>query len=198
MLSIYYVCRYGFQTGKREYLPVLFSLLKLGDRYGELSIDEFHSLFSEYYKPIRNFIYFRCGDTNLAEDIAQDVFVKLWETRLRIDRRTVKAYLYTIAQNLTINQIKRRKLHFEFIKKSGNDRDFDTPEKLAEIAQYEQRLMAVLEQLPAGGREVFLMNRLEDLTYNEIAARLELSVKAVEKRMSKVLKILRDKLGVEI
>ena len=134
----------------------------------------------------------------MAEDIAQDTFLKLWETRNRIDKRTVKAYLYTIAQNITINQQKRNTLKYKFQKKPTADRDFDTPEKLAEMQEYESKLNHVIAMLPDGGREVFLMNRLEDMTYNQIAERLGLSVKAIEKRMSKVLKILRDNLGTEI
>jgi RNA polymerase sigma factor (sigma-70 family) len=76
--------------------------------------------------------------------------------------------------------------------------DSDTPEKIAEMAQYEERLQQVIASLPEGGREVFLMNRLEDLTYQEIADRLGLSVKAIEKRMSKVLRIIREQLGADI
>jgi RNA polymerase sigma-70 factor (family 1) len=177
---------------------VLLAIFKSHSPNPELTREEFRSLFDLYFKPIRNFIYYRCGDAEMAEDIAQDVFVKLWETRGRIDRRTVKAYLYTIALNMTINQIKRRQLHFRFMKSGSEDRDFDTPEKLAEMEEYHQKLLGVINELPEGGREVFLMNRLEDLTYNEIAARLNLSVKAVEKRMSKVLRILRERLGTEI
>lgn len=177
---------------------MLFSLLKSDPVFEELSSSKFKELFHALFRPIRNFIYFRCGDPDMAEDLAQDVFAKLWETRARIDGRTVKAYLYTIALNMTINQLKRKQLHFRFLKNKGDDRDFDTPEKLTEMDQYSERLQQVISSLPEGGREVFLMNRLEDLTYNEIAGRLNLSVKAVEKRMSKVLKILREQLGTEI
>lgn len=134
----------------------------------------------------------------MAEDLTQDVFIKLWETRTKIDKRTVKAYLYTIAQNLTINQLKRQQLLYKFKKIPGTDRDNDNPEKLVEMQEYEKKLQSVIAMLPEGGREVFFMSRLEDLTYVEIAERLGLSVKAVEKRMSKVLSILREKLGTEL
>jgi RNA polymerase sigma-70 factor (family 1) len=163
-----------------------------------LTHEEFRRVFDEWYKPVRNFIYYRCGDMDLAEDLVQDSFVKLWENRDRLDRTTMKAYLYKIAQNNTINYRKRQQLFFKFQRKGTTDRDFDTPEKLAEIAEYEQKLQTVIAMLPDGGREVFLMNRLEDLTYQEIADRLNLSVKAIEKRMSKVLKIVRDQLGADI
>lgn len=163
-----------------------------------LSQAEFQRVFSELYRPIRNFIYYRCGDGDLADDLAQDSFVKLWESRDRVERSTLKAYLYKIAQNQTINYQKRQQLFYRFQKQGTNDRDYDTPEKIAEMKEYEERLQAVIATLPDGGREVFLMNRLEDLTYQEIANRLGLSVKAIEKRMSRVLQIFRDKLGVEI
>ncbi|MBL7942412.1 MAG: sigma-70 family RNA polymerase sigma factor, partial [Flavobacteriales bacterium] len=145
-----------------------------------------------------NYVYYRCGDAGLAEDLAQDAFVKLWENRNRIERRTVKAYLYTIAHNLMVNQLKRNQLKFRLKNSAPADRDFDTPEKLAQEEEYHLYLQQVISDLPEGGREVFLMSRLEDLTYQEIADRLGLSVKAIEKRMTRVLKILRDKLGTEI
>ena len=171
---------------------------KSNPSHEELTRAEFDALFRQYYKTIRNFIYFRCGDRDMAEDIAQDTFVKLWEVRDRVDRKTVKSYLYTIAQNTTINQQKRQQLMYKFQKRTTSHLDSDTPEKLAEMAEYELRLQAVIASLPEGGREVFLMNRIEDLTYQEIAERLGLSVKAIEKRMSKVLRIIREQLGVDI
>lgn len=177
---------------------VLLSLFKPEKNLEVLSEGEYRQVFKDYFKSVRSFVYYRCGDVDMAEDIAQDVFVKLWETRGKIDKRTIKAYLYTIAQNVTINQLKRKQLMFQFQQKPSVDRDYDNPEKLLEMKEYQERLNRVLAMLPDGGREVFLMNRLEDMTYVEIAERLGLSVKAVEKRMSKVLRILREKLGTEL
>lgn len=177
--------------------PVLLALLK-SMNYEELSETEFQELFAQWYKPIRNFIYYRCGDADLAEDIAQDAFMKLWEVRSKIDKSTVKALLYRIAQNTTINHLKRQQLKFRYIKIERPSHDYDSPEKLMQMGEYDLELQRVINLLPDGGREVFLMNRLEDLTYQEIANRLGLSVKAIEKRMSKVLQIFRDQLGIDI
>ena len=163
-----------------------------------LSYAEFQRAFTDWYVPLRNFIYYRCGDMELAEDLAQDSFIKLWESRERVERSTLKAYLYKIAQNHTINYGKRKQLFYKFQKHVGTNSDYDTPEKMIEMQEYEERLRRVIASLPEGGREVFLMNRLEDLTYQEIADRLGLSVKAIEKRMSKVLQIFRDQLGTEL
>ncbi|MFM7310248.1 MAG: RNA polymerase sigma factor [Flavobacteriales bacterium] len=177
--------------------PVLFALLK-SMNYEELSEKEFQELFAQWFKPIRNFVYYRCGDADLAEDIAQDAFMKLWEVRAKIDKSTVKALLYRIAQNTTINHLKRKQLKFRYVKSERPASDFDSPEKLMQMSEYDIELQRVINLLPDGGREVFLMNRLEDLTYQEIANRLGLSVKAIEKRMSKVLQIFRDQLGIDI
>ena len=177
---------------------MLLAILKPEHQYEELTPAEYQQAFKEYFRTIRNFIYFKCSDMDMAEDLAQDTFLKLWETRHRIDKRTLKAYLYTIAQNNTINQLKRKQLMYKFVKRPATDREFDTPEKMAEMNEYEEKLTRVIAMLPDGGREVFLMNRMEELTYIEIAERLGLSVKAIEKRMSKVLKIFREQLGTEI
>ncbi len=177
---------------------VLFALF-LNDQNNEpLTPDEFRQLFHQWHKPLRNFIYFRCGDEQLAEDLTQDTFVKLWEIRQRVKKETVKPLLYKIAQNLTINHQKRKQLHYRFLRKADLKNEFDTPEKMMEMEQYEKKLQQALSLLPEGGREVFLMNRLEDLTYAEIADRLGLSVKAIEKRMTKSLKILREFLGTDL
>lgn len=177
---------------------MILSFLKPDKNLEELSQKEFQEIFMLWHKPIRNFIYYRCGDADVAEDITQDTFAKLWEVRAKIDKSTVKAYLYKIAQNTTINHLKRQQLLYKFRKKPSADRDYDTPEKLKEMSEYEEKLQSVIAMLPEGGREVFLMNRLEDMTYQEIADRLGLSVKAIEKRMSKVLQIFRDNLGTEL
>ncbi len=134
----------------------------------------------------------------MAEDVAQDTFIKLWENKHKIERKTVKSYLYTIAGNLAINQLKRQQLQYKFVNQVQFRQEDKSPEYLAEMKEFEEELQRVIAAIPEGSREVFLMNRLEDLKYREIAERLGISVKAVEKRMSKALQILRDKLNIDV
>ncbi len=177
---------------------VILSLLKSGGNYAELSAKEYQEVFEQFYDNIRAYIYFKCSDQDLAEDLAQDTFIKLWENRAKIDRSTVKSYLYTIAGNLTINYLKRQQLKYKFINQAEQGREKSNPEFILEMKEYEAKLERVIADMPDGSREVFLMNRLEDIKYKDIAERLGISVKAVEKRMSKAIKIIRDALGVDI
>ncbi len=163
-----------------------------------LSYKEFNEIFELYFSAIRNFIYFKVGDAKTAEDLAQDTFVKLWETRSAIKKSTVKSYLYTIGGNLTINYLKRNQLNFKFKNQLQINNNLKDPEYLLEMKEYEEKLNNVLSQIPEGSREVFLMNRIEGLKYKEIAENLGLSVKAIEKRISKALEIIREKLGVNL
>lgn len=167
-------------------------------KYEALSAQQYRELFDRYYVAIRNYVYFKTSDSGLSEDIAQDAFVKLWENRAKIDQRTVKSFLYTIAGNLTINVLKRQQLHFKFQNQLSHSGDTRSGEYDLRMKEYEAQVNAVIASIPDGPREVFLMNRMEDLKYREIAERLGLSVKAVEKRMSKALAIIRDKLGVDL
>jgi RNA polymerase sigma-70 factor (family 1) len=174
------------------------SLESTEHQYQELSENEFRKLFDELFPAIRNFLYFKVGDTDLAEDLAQDTFVKIWDNRARIDKRTLKSYTYTIAGNLAINHLKRQQLQYRFVSEFNDDRGGESPEAGMIRAEYEQKLMSVLGSIPEGSREVFMMNRIEDLKYKDIADRLGISVKAVEKRMSKALQIIREKLNVDL
>ena len=74
----------------------------------------------------------------------------------------------------------------------------NTPQFHMEEQEFGEKLNRILAKLPDGSREVFLMNRIEKIKYDEIAERLGISVKAVEKRMSKALSILRAELGRKI
>lgn len=175
------------------------ALFNKSDRKKEpLSPQEFERAFDLYYTSIRNFLYYKCSKAELSEDVAQDAFVKLWETRENIDKTSIKAYLYTIANNLLINQLKRDQLKFKFLNLQTESKDKVTPEYLVEMQEFDEKLQNALSHIPDGAREVFLMNRIDGLKYHEIAERLGLSMKAVEKRMSRALSVLRKYIDQKI
>lgn len=97
-----------------------------------------------------------------------------------------------------INKLKRNQLRFKFLNSTSERNDKMTPEYLVEMQEFDQKLQETLAKIPDGAREVFLMNRIDGLKYREIADMLGLSMKAVEKRMSRALAILRDELGYKV
>jgi len=154
----------------------------------------FEQLFDAYYDELQHFIYFKTGDTEIAEDIVQDTFVKVWEIRSTVRIETARALLYTIAKNLFANKYKRQKLKLKLQQTIVEDRTFETPEFEMEVKEFDRKLQQVLAELNEKSRIVFLMNRIDEMTYNEIAKNLNISVKAVEKRMKKALEFVRKQI----
>jgi len=159
---------------------------------------EFDQIFMDWYYPVRNFIYYKTGEMQAAEDIAQDTFLKLWEKKDSIKPETVKPLLYKIANNLFLNTIERGKVNLRFITENPERGFASSPDFELEMKEFDARLQVAISELDEKNRVVFLMNRIDDMTYSEIAQNLQLSVKAVEKRMSKAIAHLKKKLEVKI
>ncbi|MFV0592475.1 MAG: RNA polymerase sigma factor [Draconibacterium sp.] len=158
----------------------------------------FVELFHVMYSPIKNYIYFKTGDAEVAEDIAQDTFLKVWEKKENIREETVKPLLYTIAGNLCKNRYEHQQVVFDFVKKYQHGGNAPTPEFEMELKEFNDKLEKAIGALKEKDRVVFLMNRIDGMTYNEIANRLGLSVKAIEKRMKKALDELKQKIEYKI
>lgn len=153
----------------------------------------FKLIFDTYFKVLRNFLIFRYKNFEFAEDVAQNAFVKLWENCKILKKEQAKSFLFTTAIRLSLNQIKHQKIvsdyEINFVSKSS---DKESPQFLLEENEFKIRLEKAITNLPEKQREVFLLNRFENQTYKEIAEQLDLSVKAVEKRMKLALESLRD------
>lgn len=166
----------------------------------KLTKKDLRDLYEQYFEPLRGFLYYRTGNIELAEDLVQEVFIKVWDNRDNIKFETVKSLLYTMANNLMINHFN----HMKVVSKhegqviSENRQEYMSPQFQLEEKEFELKFNGVIAALPEGCREVFLMNRIDKLKYEEIAERLDLSVKAIEKRMSKALGILREQLGMKV
>lgn len=156
----------------------------------------FKSVFDHNFKLLRNFLIYRFRDVERAEDIAQNAFVKLWENCGTLKPEQAKSFLYTTAIRLSLNQIKHDKVIANFeIQSKPKSTHQESPEFLLEETELKNRLEKAINELPEKQRTVFLMNRFDNQTYAEIAANLDLSVKAVEKRMHQALLSLRKVMG---
>jgi len=130
----------------------------------------------------------------VATDIAQDSFMKIWEKNLEYNENQIKGLLYKISKELWISQYRKLDSARKFELNLTYEDERTTPEDLLEYDELRVKYEEVLSILPENQREVFLMSRMEDLTYKEIADRLDIGVKAIEKRMSLALRTLRKEL----
>ena len=158
----------------------------------------YKDLFDLHSKALRNFIYYKCGDIQQAEDIVQDAFIKLWDNCSKIVFEKAKSFLYTVARNNFLNEVAHKKIVLQHQSNYKNDRTNESPEFLLEEKQFMEKLERVIADLPEKLREVFLLSRIDKKKYAEIAEMLDISVKAVEKRMSQALLILREKIDNNI
>lgn len=158
----------------------------------------FRRIYDLYYESIRNFAYFKTGDASFSDDVVQDTFVKFWEYRGKVRPETIKALLYTIASNIIKNEFKHNQVVYRFERNQSQSGEFEAADHAILSEEFNTMLQNAIASIPESARIVFLMSRIEGLTYNEIATRLGLSVKAIEKRMSEALAVLRTKIDYKL
>ncbi len=159
--------------------------------------EQFKYLFDTYFDAIRNYLYFRSGDSELATDIAQESFMKVWEKRDSYKDPPNKALLYKMANNLFISKYRKDVVAQNYVARAKHYDETESPEDILQYKELNYKYELALTQLSEKQRVVFLMSRDEGFKYSEIAERLNLSVKAVEKRMKNALQFLRNALKNE-
>ena len=97
---------------------------------------EFINLFNEMFQPIKNYVYYKVGDIEVAEDIAQDTFAKVWEKRREIRQNTMKSLLYTIANNLCKNRFEHQQVVYEFANNYDRNQWDVSPEFEMELKEF--------------------------------------------------------------
>jgi len=155
-----------------------------------LTQQEFKELFEMHFAQLRKYVFFRSGDAELATDIAQETFIKIWEKQ-DVQTDKVKGLVYKIAGDLFITHYRKHQRSFEFFKYYQTNELNRSPHDEMEYEQLKHRYDIVLKRMPEINRTVFLMSRVENLKYSEIAEISGISVKAVEKRMKKALEFLQ-------
>lgn len=146
--------------------------------------------FSESEK-LRNFIYYKCGNNEQSRDLVQEAFSKLWENCKKVPPEKAKSYLFTVANNLFLNQVARKKVKLRFESERQESTEHQSPQFLLEEKEFKARLEEAISSLPEDQRTIFLMNRIDKLKYREIATSMDISIKTVEKKMHLALKALR-------
>jgi RNA polymerase sigma-70 factor (ECF subfamily) len=159
----------------------------------------FELLFHKYFVRLCGFTNKFLNDPDQAQEIVQEVFVKIWEGRGDIDPEdSLKAYIFKIAQNLSLNKLQRKKVESKYTEIYKlvyiEHHEFSAYESFL-AKELEKNITFAIGKLPARCRKVFELSRVEGLKYREIADTLHISIKTVEAQMSKALRLLRLELS---
>ena len=159
------------------------------------SVKAFDALYQLYSARLYNFVLkISKGDTYMAEEIVQRVFIKIWEDRSMLDtQKSFNAFICTIAKNMLMNEYKHQMVEFvyqEYILQINKDESSDGVDKI-EYVFLEKYLNTLIEQLTPARREVYIMNRIDKLTVKEIAQRSGKSEKTIEKQLSEANEFIR-------
>ena len=153
----------------------------------------FRRFYDYFHRDLFRFAQHIVKSEQLAEDIVHDVFVRVWENRLKLDNSlSIKSFLFTICRNLSLNTLEKAateaRVHDE-IMRHFTDLPNDEP-TLTE--NYEKIAQEALNLLPPQRRQVFELAKIEGLSYEQIAQKLNISPGTVSDHLVKANRFLRD------
>ena len=155
-------------------------------------------LFFNYHDTLFRFICYRVTDPDLAEDITQETFVRVWNNRQLIEpKKSFFSYIARISTNLCLDHfrhMKVRKKHKETIPRFAESH-FYNPETETNLDALKEKIQKIVnENLPEKCREIFILSRIENKTNTEISTILKLSKRTVENQIYRALKVLKHHL----
>ena len=152
----------------------------------------FQTVYNRYCEPLYHYLWSRLGESECARELLQEIFVRLWQSRERLKpTRSLKPYIYRIANNLIIDYYRRQKVRIQYRELEKNR----TSEGSNEDPELKTLIKLALQTLPDKLRTVFILHHVKKYTYDEIAEMCQVSKKAVENRMKKAIIHLRKKLN---
>lgn len=151
----------------------------------------FSSIFNKYSKDLHDFLYYKFGDYLNPKDQVQEAFIKLWQNCKKVAPNKAKSFLFTVGNNLMLNEVAHQKVVLKFQQTKPKSYTNETPEFQMQEKEYMQKLQLAISNLTEAQRTAFLLNRIEGKRFKEIAELLDISTKAVEKRIYGALKKLR-------
>lgn len=154
----------------------------------------FSKLFKTHAKNLHDFLYYKFGSHLNPQDKVQEAFIKLWENCKSVKPSKAKSYLFTVANNLMLNEVAHQKVVLKFQETKPKSSTNENPQFLLEENEYLQKLQKAISNLTEAQRVAFLLNRIEGKKHKEIAELLDISTKAVEKRIYGALKKLRKEI----
>ena len=178
----------GKENEEREWLTAL----AVGD------IEAFGILYEKYHRALYHFALKLSKNSHTAEDIVQSVFVSVWEMRQSIDpEQSFHAFLFNIARNRFYDMLRKRvveRCYVDYMLQMNKHENDDELEKQIEDREFAEIVNKLLQQVPERRLEIYRMSREENLSYKEIAEKLQISENTVDTQIRNVLNFLRKEL----
>lgn len=152
----------------------------------------YNQLFVRYYSRLCAFVFGIIQNYTSAEDVVQELFIKLWTHREKlIINESVSGYLYRASKNAALNYLRSEKIRQKSIQNIP-EQPWHTDENLMEQIEFSAVLNQCIEQLPERSRDIFMKSRFEDLKQKEISNQLGISVKTIKNQIWKSLQYLKS------
>jgi RNA polymerase sigma-70 factor (family 1) len=162
----------------------------------------FAEIFSRYKFKLYGYIYRLTQSQEMAEDIVQDTFLKLWKHRDRLGAiDNLSSYIFRMAQNQSITAFRRMAMETMIIRQMlTGEADFSpsTPESALALKEMEENFRKAVNNLPPQQKKVYQLSREEGLKYEEIAEKLHISRGTVRNHMVQLLRTLRTQLEKDL
>ena len=158
----------------------------------------FYNLYERYCRRLYGFVFRYIKQKEDAEEIVQEVFVKIWESRNKIDAySSFESFLFTIAYNTTISLLRKRTSEKKYLEHLQSlQHPDDLPDLIDEIHfnELNDRVQLLLNELTPRQKEIYHLSREEGLSHDEIAKKLDISVNTVKKHMVNTLAFLKSQI----
>ena len=154
----------------------------------------FKGLYERLADGLHDYLYYKYGERLAPTDKTQEAFIKLWENCKKVTPAKAKSFLYTVANNLMLNEVKHQKVVLKYQKEKPNELTNESPEFLLEKEEYFKKYQDVLASLTEEQRTAFLLNKAEGKKHEEIAELLGVTRKVVEYRIYSAFKVLTTEL----
>jgi RNA polymerase sigma-70 factor (family 1) len=153
----------------------------------------FKEIYSRYWKSVFESAYHRLANKEVAKELVQTIFLRIWEKRHSIQIHHLHSYLQTAIKNSIINYIESTLVHKKYLQHltGVNTTSCNGAESAINLHELSQAIEKAIALLPEKTRNVFRLSRFDHLSIREIAANMNISEKAVEYHITQSLKVLR-------
>ena len=158
----------------------------------------FDGIYKKYSRRLYGFVFRYVKQQSDTEEIVQEVFIKIWKSRDKIDvYSSFESFLFTIAHNATVHQLKKRATEQKYVEHVKSLQSIEETYELTDEIHYNElkhKLQGLLDELSPRQKEIFQLSREEGLSHKEIAEKLGISTNTVKNHLVTTLSFLKSKL----